>query len=138
MAKLIVTRSSEWTNRGRAINIYLDGQKLGPMKNGATQEFDIPDGIHSLQAKIDWCGSRNYSFMVTDNDTKTIRISSFGYYVHFTPICMAVIALYFFLHFMLHLDYFIWVVFLIIPVQLYFLTFGRNDYLLVRETDWQK
>ena len=38
MTKLIITRTSEWNNKARAIGIYIDGKKVGTINDGETQE----------------------------------------------------------------------------------------------------
>ncbi len=99
MAKLKITRTSEWHNRMREIGIYLDWQKLGTIANGETKEFDIPAGNHKLKAKIDWCGSRELILSVSDHETKNVTLS--GFKQGYSP--------------------------------LYYMTIGRNDYLVIKE-----
>ena len=58
MSKLIIKRVSEWKNKMRDIRIYLDGNKIGTIRNGEIKGFEIEPGQHSLKAKIDRCGSK--------------------------------------------------------------------------------
>ena len=134
MAKFIIVRSNEWMNRARRIGIYVDGQKLGTISNGSTQEFDILSGMHTFKAKVDWCGSRDYSFFISEDETKTIKLSSFGYQYHFISITTGILALHFLLHFVFGIDYLVWVFAFFMPIILYYITIGRNDYLVISET----
>jgi hypothetical protein len=108
MAKLIIKRTSDWTNIMRDLGIYLDGKKIGVIGNGELKEFDIEQGEHTLKSKIDWCGSETLNITVTDNENKKIELSGFK------------------------LGKFILPIILIISV-IYHLTLGRNKYLRFEE-----
>ena len=135
MAKIRITRSSEWMNRARAIGVYIDGQKAGTISNGETKEFDIPAGDHVLRTKIDWCGSKDYPVSVSENEIQNVTLSSFGYSYNYIPIISAVILLHFFLLFVLKINYFVWLLVPIFLVMVYYLSFGRNGYLVIRKSN---
>jgi hypothetical protein len=69
MAKIIINRSTEFSNRIRAIRIYIDKQKIGEIYDGESKEFEISPGKHTLKAKIDWCGSNTIEFVASEEDT---------------------------------------------------------------------
>jgi hypothetical protein len=129
MAKIKITRTSEWSNYSRKIGIYLDGQKIGIISNGETKDFDVPPGQHSLKAKIDWCGSKDFIFTANENDTTMIKIGGFKYANYLLPIlgglsiaCIVFKILLFAL--------------IMIPVLIiisYYLTIGRDRYLIIKE-----
>ena len=133
MAKLVVTRSSEWMNMGRSLRLYMDGQKLGTISNGDTKQFDLADGTHVFKAKIDWCGCREYTFTVTGNEIKEVTVSSFGYYIHFVTIFSGLLSLHFLLNWLFDFYYLVWIIAIYLPTLCYYFTFGRNRFLLVRE-----
>jgi hypothetical protein len=134
MAKIGITRKNEWINRFRNYRIYLDGKKIGTISNNETLEFELPSGQHTLNAKIDWCGSRTCSFSVNEIERKEFSISGFKYASFLTGITGGIIALHFILINLFEIDFLIW---LIIPAFLllgYYFTIGRNEYLIIEES----
>jgi len=83
MGTLRIIRSSEWANKLRAIGIYVNGNKVGEVKNGETKEFEVPDGMNEISAKIDWCGSNKLNLMFSGNGTKTVELTSFAKHSRF-------------------------------------------------------
>lgn len=75
MPKLILNRSSEFSNRIRSYQIYLDNQKIGEINDGDAMEFEIAPGKHQLKAKIDWCSSKTIEFAAAEGQTLRFRIS---------------------------------------------------------------
>ncbi|WP_261512867.1 hypothetical protein [Chryseobacterium paludis] len=57
MTKLIINRSSEFSNALRSIGIFLGDKKIGEIKDGESKEFEVMPGIYQLRAQIDWCRS---------------------------------------------------------------------------------
>ncbi|MFP4025678.1 MAG: hypothetical protein ACLFVR_14240, partial [Thiohalospira sp.] len=57
MGKLIISRRKEWQNRGRKFGVYIDGEKVDVIENGAIKEMELEPGKHTLKFKIDWCSS---------------------------------------------------------------------------------
>jgi hypothetical protein len=55
---IIITRTSQFANRLRAIKIFINGKNAGYIDNGKTIEFPVPAGPVELYAKIDWCKTR--------------------------------------------------------------------------------
>ena len=133
MAKFIVTRPGEWMNMARRYRIYVDEQKIGTVSNNEIKEFDIAPGIHTFKAKVDWCGSKDISFYISEGETKTIQITSFGYKYHFILITACIFVLHFILYFFFGIDYVVWALAPFMPIILYFITFGRNRYLAISE-----
>ena len=133
MAKLLITRSNEWMNRGRGIGIYVNDKKVGDIVNGETRDITLPEGNYVLKAKIDWCGSNNYSFNISENETPKVVLSSFGYSWYFFPISGVLIAIHLLLYFVYKINYLIWVPFAFIMILLYYFSIGRNKYLVLKE-----
>jgi len=104
MPKIEIKRASENINLFRNYKLYLDGKKLGTIAVGEIQEFDVTSGEHKLMAKIDWCSSPEISFTVNENETKYFLVKSFSDSVLFTPFSTP-----------------------------YYITFGRNKYLKLKE-----
>ncbi|MGZ3852374.1 MAG: hypothetical protein ACXVLT_08150 [Flavisolibacter sp.] len=135
MGKIIVSRQQEWNNRLRQFAIYLDGQKLGTVANGEVKSFDIPDGIHSLKAKVDWCGSREIEFAVSPEEKKYFKLSGFKYSNIIMPTAFVIVILSLILRRIYHAEYTMWLILPIFLLLFYYLTFGRNDYLRIQQTE---
>jgi len=78
MATVKITRSNEYINRIRNIKLLLDGKKIDTIANSETKEFEIAEGIHTLQAKIDWCSSNKITFTVSEKQSKAFELTSFA------------------------------------------------------------
>lgn len=64
MAKIKIHRSSEYTNKLRNINLWLDSQKIGEIRDGESIEFEVSPGKHTLIARIDWTSSNPIEFTI--------------------------------------------------------------------------
>lgn len=53
----ITRRTTYWVDILRAYRIYIDGQYVGKVRNGATAEFSVDPGLHEVFLRIDWCAS---------------------------------------------------------------------------------
>ncbi|KQT33137.1 hypothetical protein ASG22_18125 [Chryseobacterium sp. Leaf405] len=69
MTKIIINRSSEFSNLLRSIEIYLGKTKIGELKHGESKEFEVQPGEHQLTAKIDWCRSNIIDFKIENDET---------------------------------------------------------------------
>lgn len=77
MPTIRLYRPPEFINSTRQYKIFVDGEKIGTIVNGDTLEFDLPAGTHTMQAKIDWCSSPEFTFSVKNGETKTINVGGF-------------------------------------------------------------
>ncbi len=78
MSTIQIHRSSEWVNRLRAIKIFLDDKEIGEIGHAESKSFEIPAGTHTLQAKIDWCKSNLYPFMIEEDWKMEFDLCSFA------------------------------------------------------------
>ena len=78
MATLRISRCSEYANRLRVIKLFLDNKEVGTISNGETKDFEISEGTHVLQAKIDWCSSNILIFPISEEATKAVDLTSFA------------------------------------------------------------
>jgi hypothetical protein len=133
MATLMIKRGNEYVNAARKIGIYLDETKIGTLSNGSTATFEIPAGTHKLHGKIDWCASREYEFTIGDNETKHLKLSGIP---HSNNIMLAT-AIIFVVHIILVVttgfSYLGWLVLPSLLIMFYYLTFGRKDYLIIKD-----
>ncbi len=136
MAKIKIKRTNEWNNRARQIGVYLDNNKIGTILNGETKEFDVPSGKHTVRAKIDWCGSKDLTCQINENEIKTVTISSFRYGNYLMPGFAGLMILYFILKMFVDSQFTNILLVIIAPILLlvaYYLTIGRNSYLQIKE-----
>lgn len=68
MNKLTITRDSQFANKMRSYQIFLDEELIGEIKNGSTFEYTLTPGEHTLYLQIDWCKSKAHTFQVTDEE----------------------------------------------------------------------
>ncbi len=140
MKKITIKRSSEWNNRGRKIGVYIDGEKVGVIKNGEIKEFIIEEGSHKIKAQIDWCGSNNIEFDISNNFKGYFELSGFKYANWLMPLVGFLTAGFFLPRafgnkeiFGSELEYIF--ILLVSPMFLYlvyYLTIGRNKYLQLK------
>jgi len=73
-----ITRGSHiHIDKLRAYKIYIDGVHRGDIRVGETKEFPVSDGFHTVQAKIDWCGSNKLDVEVRDS-VVALEVGSFA------------------------------------------------------------
>lgn len=75
MAKIIINRSSEFSNGLRSIEILLNNNNIGEMKDGESKEFEIAPGSYTLKAKIDWCSSNLINLNIKNDDIIRYNLS---------------------------------------------------------------
>jgi hypothetical protein len=122
-------------NLMRDYRLFIDGQKIGSIGNAQTKDFEIPPGRHSVIAKIDWCSSPELSIEINDHDSKTLLVGALKIWRWIIPLITGIIALSFIVTLA---SRFYFTLFLILPtflLLLYYLTFGRKNYLTLRERD---
>ncbi len=136
MAKLVLKRSSEFMNAARKIGVYIDGSKVGTIKNGGTEVYDVAAGKHTIRAKMDWCGSRDIEFSVGEGETRYMKLTGIPYA---NPIMLTWAGL-FIINLMLVFssgrNYLFYFTLPFCALLLYYFTMGRNDYLQIKEHDF--
>jgi hypothetical protein len=75
-SSILVERSSQWVNRMRDINIYIDGKYAGSVSNGKTAEFPVSSGTHNIYAKVDWCATRSQEITIPPGQSLYLELGS--------------------------------------------------------------
>lgn len=58
MSSLVVRRQNAWwADILRSYVVFVDGQEVAHVKNGASVEVPLPAGRHRIQLGVDWCRS---------------------------------------------------------------------------------
>ena len=131
MASIIINRTSEYLNRLRNYDVYIDGKKVDTISNGETKEFNISAGQHSILIKIDWCSSQILLVDINDNETKSFKVGGFKNGNWLIPAALVILS-----SISSRLFDFNYLFYLIIPFFLsmvYYMTLGRKQYLTLKE-----
>ncbi|MFS4418810.1 hypothetical protein [Maribacter sp. 2307ULW6-5] len=137
MTKIRIERNSEWNNKAREIGIYIDGEKVGTINDGETQEYEVENGKHEIFAKIDWCRSPKIELNIAENETKTIKLSGFKYSKWILPALLGIMLFYYLGKYALNIDlnFLIWIMAIGFLYLIYYITFGKNRYLILTEKE---
>jgi hypothetical protein len=133
MATIRISRTSEFVNKIRDYQIYLDGQKVGTVANGETMRFDATSGEHTLIAKIDWCCSQELKLNIDQAETKEFKVGGFKSSNWLMPIGVGLAVLSFVMNRFIDAG---WAFIIALPIfilLLYYVTIGRKKYLTLTE-----
>lgn len=135
MPKLLIKRNSEWANKMRSFDLYLNGRKFAEIKDKQTLSFTIPEGTYQLKARIDWCGSKPINIDLKEGELKRIEIKGFVFSKYLFPIALFTGILYFGIYFKFNYNslFLATVMMVLFGYMFYFMSFGRNQYLRLRE-----
>ena len=88
MAILRIKRDAGWHDKLRAYKLFLDGAKVGLLKEGEQLTLRIPSGNYRIIAKIDWCSSPEVECDISENETIEFRCCSAlrGFQLVFAPL----------------------------------------------------
>ena len=78
MPKLIVKRGKAWVDGWRSYVLYLDGEKVGKIKEDKEIIFEVEPGEHTLRARIDCCTTKTLHFTVSQTDLQFLVKSNLG------------------------------------------------------------
>lgn len=135
MSKIIIHRKRDWSLKlsSRSINeVFLDGQKIGYLPNGETNEFEVTPGEHKLRLKSGWFGSREHRFNIFGKETKSFTVSSMNNYTAIAAILLVIIIEFLRVaHWQKKLTHIILGIF--VATVIGFQIFGRNLYIIVKE-----
>ncbi|HWC54929.1 MAG TPA: hypothetical protein VG676_15190 [Chitinophagaceae bacterium] len=137
--KIIVSRSSEWMNRLRTYKVLINGNQVGMVKNGGTEEFSVQPGNNSVQCKVDWYSSKPFSIDIKEGETAYLRVRSGMklYWPFFIAIIVGVFLVFYYKGRPERPEWLTPVTLvLLIPgvlYSLYYTTFGRKNYLVIQK-----
>ncbi|SDR90356.1 hypothetical protein [Gramella sp. MAR_2010_147] len=135
MPKLIIRRNSEWANRMRSFELFLNGVKFSEIKDKQVLSFEIPEGKYQLTAKIDWCGSEPLNIEIAKDEIKRIEINGFIFSKYLLPLAIVTGLFYFGVYFKYdHNSLFLATLLMFFfGYMLYFMSIGHNQYLRLKE-----
>ena len=99
--KIKIYRPKQFIDMARVYKLYADDQEVAIIKRGIEKTITIPDSTRNLVAKIDWCSSPAFSVQGMKENRITIK-NSFGDNL-----------------------------FKVLLLTLYYITLGKNEYLVI-------
>jgi hypothetical protein len=57
MSSIVIHRRAGWRDKLSVYQVFLDGEQVGLVKNGAEVTIQTTPGTHSIQLRIEWCSS---------------------------------------------------------------------------------
>ena len=133
MAAIIIKRTSEFNNRFRKINLFIDGKKVGTISNGETKEIETHEGNHKIVAAIDWCTSPEILFKIQEFEKKEFIIGSHKYGKYLIPVLVIILVLHVVAKRLFNFDYFLIAYLPFFAYTTYYITFGKGKYLSLSE-----
>ena len=138
--KIILTRKGEWVNRARSYTVFIDGVASGKIRNGSSEEFLVTPGSHQVYCKFAWYSSPVFTLQMESQKVEYLLVKSGMKY--YWPLFLFLLT-----GIVINLLYSrkpeerpFWVLvvqfILILPALLYllyYLTFGRKNYLSIEE-----
>ncbi|RFA37402.1 hypothetical protein [Alkalilimnicola ehrlichii] len=73
MGTLRISRDSGYADRARKYKIICNGECLGKIGNGETQEYEVSPGGKEVYLKIDWCRSNKVRVEVPENGLVSVK-----------------------------------------------------------------
>ena len=138
--KIILTRKKSMLNRLRGFTVLIDGQKVGSIKNGATEEFPVSYGTHKIECKINWAGSTEYEVNVREGESSYLQVRSglkFFWILYIMILAVLGTQVYFIVNkkpFPPQFETIRWVALLLFFAYfIYYLTLGRKQYLVIEK-----
>ncbi|WP_165750091.1 hypothetical protein [Cellulophaga sp. Z1A5H] len=131
MPKLIVERTSEWNNKARQIDFYIDGVQKGILDNGKTLTFDLEPGTHEIVAKINNRRSEKIQINFTKDETKTFKLAGFKYGSLVMPLIIGSVLIFLVCKAFLNIElkFLLALSLLAFLYPVYYMTLGKNNYL---------
>ena len=137
--KIILSRPAEWMNRIRSYKVFINGQQVGVIRSGATEEYLVEPGNVSVECKISWCSSRTLTVPVGSGETAYLKVSN-GMKLYYFIVLLLAGEVFLSFYYRNKPDKPSWVdpvttglIIVVIGYLLYYLTIGRKKYLLLEK-----
>ena len=76
MAKLVFKRDSQFMNKMRKFDIYLNDSKTEQIKDGETKQLDVAPGEYIVKMQIDWVESATHKIQIGADETVHFQCGS--------------------------------------------------------------
>ncbi len=85
MGTLMISRDDSYFGSARRLVIYVDGVKVGKLRSDDAMSLELPNGKHTVRARMDWVTCRPRSVEVND---ELIRRVEFSLRLHRLPLAL--------------------------------------------------
>lgn len=92
MAKIVISRTSQYVNSMREYNVYIDKERVDTINNGEKNIIEVSQGNHEIYIQIDWCKSKKLNVNLTEGQELNLKCGS-----NATGIKQAFVLVYLFL-----------------------------------------
>lgn len=75
-ATIKFTRLSQWADRKRAYQLFVNGRQVGEIKRKGELDVSVPVGDLVIEARIDWCQARPLSLTMRAGEHAEIEVSN--------------------------------------------------------------
>lgn len=135
MSKILIKRNSEWANRTRPIQLFINGKEFMEIKHQQLVSIDLPAGEYRLSAKLGWGRSRTLFLNIEKEETRRIEIKGFLLSEYFLPLAVISFTLYLGNLILFNKNSLVmgFIIMLLFGYWLYFTTIGRRDYIRLIE-----
>ena len=135
MAVIKIQRGSGYVDKIRNYKVIINNEQVGIISEGEIKEYNVSPGTHTISTKIDWAGSKDIIVDLKENDVVNFKVEN--YTAKHWLISVYFIAFITLVHIVLFITIdFQYTSLLFIPVLAimgYYLTFGRNKYLKLKQ-----
>jgi len=135
MAVIKIQRGNGYVDKIRNYKVFINNAQVGIISEGEIKEYNVSPGTHTISTKIDWAGSKDIIVDLKENDVVNFKVEN--YTAKHWLISVYFIAFITLVHIVLFITIdFQYASLLFIPILAimgYYLTFGRNKYLTLKE-----
>ena len=135
MAVIKIQRGSGYVDKIRNYKVFINNEQIGVISEGEIKEYNVSPGTHTISTKIDWAGSKDIIVDLKENDVINLKVEN--YTAKHWLISVYFIAFITLVHIVLFITIdFQYTSLLFIPILAimgYYLTFGRNKYLKLKQ-----
>lgn len=135
MAVIKIQRGSGYVDKIRNYKVFINNEQIGVISEGEIKEYNVSPGTHTVSTKIDWAGSKDIIVDLKENDIINLKVEN--YTAKHWLISIYFIAFITLVHIVLFITIdFQYTSLLFIPILAimgYYLTFGRNKYLKLKQ-----
>ena len=71
-----IKRVKQYTNKARAIGIYINNKKVDTIRDGETKSFELDADENEIYVKIDWCKTKPLKIENVENETIKLELGS--------------------------------------------------------------
>ena len=75
MGTLNIRRASNYFGGARRLVIYVDGTKVAKLSLRKSMSLELPDGAHTVRARMDWVTCKPLVVNVTSEFVRTVEFS---------------------------------------------------------------